>query len=480
MVTFPRFLPLACLIVASLSTVDASPPALRVAPSGHYIETVEGRPFFWLGDTGWKVIQSATREDCIYYLDTRARQGYTVIQAMLLAENESVTVPNAQGDLAFFDQDPLRPNPKFFDHAKWVVNEAAKRGLYVALVPTWGDKLTAPWGVGPRIFRNDNLPVVEAFGRYVGETFKDCPNLIWLVGGDRPARLQGLNNDYLQALAKSCGFPPDEDWTKVWTALVKGLGAGLGRDPLTIFHPQGGEFSSSQQLQGVDWLDMNGMQSGHGGGYDVPVWEWVARDYAMTPAKPTLDIEPNYEDVPYNLWPTWDPGSGHFTDHDVRKQCYRSVIAGAAGVTYGQHAVWQWATKGRELLLYVQQSWVQGLDRPAGRQMVHLRNLMERFSIAERVPAPEMIVRQPGGDRRLQCVASRHNKGQWALVYVPDHDLTVGVNLSQMAGPRATAGWYDTRSGYTYSIGEYETKGDISFTTPNQGPDWVLVLQSRP
>lgn len=29
--------------------------------------------------------------------------------------------------------------------------------LYVALVPTWGDKLTAPWGAGPRLFRSDNL-----------------------------------------------------------------------------------------------------------------------------------------------------------------------------------------------------------------------------------------------------------------------------------------------------------------------------------
>ena len=40
---------------------------------------------------------------------------------------------------------------------------------------------------------------------------------------------------------------------------------------------------------------MNGMQSGHGGGHDVPVWEMIAHDYSMSPAKPTLDLEPNYE-----------------------------------------------------------------------------------------------------------------------------------------------------------------------------------------
>jgi hypothetical protein len=51
------------------------------------------------------------------------------------------------------------------------------------------------------------------------------------------------------------------------------------------------------------------MQSGHGGGYDQPVWEWIARDFALTPAKPTMELEPNYEDHPYNPWPKWDPAS---------------------------------------------------------------------------------------------------------------------------------------------------------------------------
>ncbi len=99
------------------------------------------------------------------------------------------------------------------------------------------------------------------------------------------------------------------------------------------YHPQGGPESSSVYLQGEPWLSVSGMQSGHGGGHDVPVWEWIARDYGLKPAKPTLYLEPNYEDHPHNPWPEWDPSTGFFRDYDVRKQIYRSVFAGGAGVT---------------------------------------------------------------------------------------------------------------------------------------------------
>ena len=68
-----------------------------------------------------------------------------------------VKEPTAEGLLPFADQDPRRPNDRFFDRVAEIVDEAARMGLYMALLPAWGDKLTAPWGAGPRLFRNDNL-----------------------------------------------------------------------------------------------------------------------------------------------------------------------------------------------------------------------------------------------------------------------------------------------------------------------------------
>jgi hypothetical protein len=146
---------------------------------------------------------------------------------------------------------------------------------------------------GPRLFRRDNLGGAHQFAFYLAQRLRDRPNVLWILSGDRPAMLAGMHNDYLQELAKSAGFAADEDWTPIWRELARGLTEGLEREPIILYHPQGGPESSSIHLHSEPRLCINGMQSGHGGGHDIPVWDWIARDYVTTPAKPTLDLEPN-------------------------------------------------------------------------------------------------------------------------------------------------------------------------------------------
>ncbi len=452
-------------------------PRIEVHPGGHHLQTADGRPFFWLGDTAWKLLQSATPRERAYYLRIRAAQGFNVIQTVALAENESILTPNALGRVAFVDGDLRRPDEAFFDNVVAAVDDAARLGLYVALVPTWGDKLTAPWGTGPRIFRNDNLADAEAFGAYLGGRLRDRTNVIWMIGGDRPSRLAGVRSTFLRDLAQSAGFPPDQDWTPIWAAMVRGLAQGLGRDPVCLYHPQGGEYSSSRQLPTEPWVDIHAMQSGHGGGRDVPVWEWIARDYAMEPRKPTLDIEPNYEDHPYNPWPAWDPATGWFRDHDVRKQCYRSVFAGGAGVTYGHHAVWQMASKRNGVINHADRDWVDALHRPAARQMVHLRSLIESRPAFDRRPDPALLVGAPG-PRSHHAVACRDDARTYAFVYVPERDQTIRVAAGAIRDEQLRAWWYDPRTGFAEEIGILPADREHTFTTPSHGPDWVLVLDA--
>ena len=175
----------------SARTTAAKPlPSIRVHADGHLLETADGRPFFWLGDTAWELIHNTTREEASYYLHTRGQQGYTIIQTVVLSEFDGITKPSALGLLPLIDNDPRKPNPAYFDRVVEIVDEAAANGLYVALVPIWGDKLTAPWGSGPRLFRNDNLPDARFFAHYLAERLKDRGNVVWILGGDRPARLK--------------------------------------------------------------------------------------------------------------------------------------------------------------------------------------------------------------------------------------------------------------------------------------------------
>jgi hypothetical protein len=452
-------------------------PAIRVHSEGHHLVTSDGKPFFWLGDTAWALIHRTTREECSYYLRTRADQGFTVIQAVVLSELDGVRKPSAFGELPFTDNDPARPNDAYFNRVVEIVDEAASHGLYVALLPTWGDKLTAPWGDGPRLFTLDNLSVARDYGRYLGTKVRGRTNVIWMLGGDRPALLDPVRpREYPNSPGIEAGFPPDHDWRQIWREMSAGLDEGYGADALTLYHPPGG-LGTSAHLGTAPWLDMNSWQSGHGAGHDVSIWDSITHDYALTPAKPTLDLEPNYEDHPVSPWPRWDPATGYFRDHDVRKQTYRSVLAGACGVTYGHHAVWQFASQRNNVINHADRDWVDALHRPGARQMIHLRRLVESRDPLNRIPDSGLVTNPVHGNAR-HIVASRARDGSCALIYFPESDQEASIDLAKLSSGPLRARWYDPRTGASRDAGTVEGSGPHGFKSPSFGPDWVLVLDS--
>jgi len=451
-------------------------PRVVVHEQGHYLGGDDGSPFFWLGDTAWQLIQYATRDECSYYLHTRAHQGFTVIQTVVLAEF-GLKQPTSEGLLPFAGQDPGRPNDRFFDRIGEIVDEAARLGLYVALLPAWGDKLTAPWGEGPRLFRNDNLDVAKAYARYLAGKLKSRTNVLWILGGDRPPRVTDTKDGYIAKAGIAAGFPSDQDWTPIWSAMAEGLKEGSDAPPTITYHPQGGPESSSYFLHQQPWLSINGMQSGHGSGHDVAVWDMIAHDYSLHPAKPTLDLEPNYEDHPYNPWPVWDPATGYFRDHDVRKQLYRSVFAGGCGVTYGHHAVWQFAEKGRETINHADRDWKDAMLRPAARQVGFLRALIESRPFFSRIPDQSLIAGGSGpGARHMQ--ATRDRDATYAFVYFPENDQHSTLNLDIFGSKDLRAWWFDPRLGIATKI-PAPINPKQEFVSPPFGPDWVLVVEDQ-
>ncbi len=466
--------------IAKSQGPDGPPPAsklprVRVHADGHLLQLEDGRPFFWLGDTAWELIHRATRDEVSYFLAKRGRQGFTVIQTVVLAEFDGLNEPNPLGQRPLVDNDPLRPNEAYFDRVGEIVDEAAARGLYVALLPTWGDKLTGPWGTGPRLFRNDNLPVARSYARYLGEKLKDRTNVVWMLGGDRPALVDNRKrSDWPNQQSLASGFGPDQDWRPIWREIAAGLAEGTGATPICLYHPQGGDWTTSQMLPDEPWLSIHGMQSGHGGGHDQPVWDFVTRDYALSPAKPTLDLEPNYEDHPYNPWPRWDPATGYFRDHDVRKQCWRSVLAGACGVTYGHHAVWQLAGARHEIINHADRDWRDALNRPGGNQVRFIRDLLQSRPFFRRMPDQDLIASDAGrGGDHIR--AARDRDGTYAFVYVPRNDQRVTLNLARLNAPRLQGWWFDPRTGVGALIGDIPAER-TEFVTPSYGPDWVLVF----
>jgi hypothetical protein len=429
---------------------------IRVSPNRRFLVTESGRPFFWLGDTAWELFHRCTREEAGCYLENRRQKGFTVIQAVALAELDGLHTPNVYGHTPLMDDDPTRPNEAYWQFVDEVIQMAADKGLYIGLLPTWGDKVTPLWGVGPAVFDEDNAHV---YGRWLGQRYREQANVIWILGGDRPS------------------ITAEADFRSIWRALAMGIDEGTAGKPFKTYHPMGSH-STSAWLHEEQWLDMNMMQSGHGRGRDVPVWEWVERDYALQPTKPMLDGEPNYEDHPVNPWPTWDPALGYFRDYDVRKQTYRSVFAGACGVTYGHHSIWQMYAPGRTLQNqpagHEEHYWHAALDRPAAGQMIHLRRLIESRPFLTRIPDQSLLA-SPAGEKGEHARATRDAEGSYAMVYLPT-TRPVAVHLDVLAGKTIKAWWYDPRTGRARLVGEFPAEGECTFTPLDEGPDWVLVL----
>jgi hypothetical protein len=92
---------------------------------GRYLVTERGEPFFYLGDTAWELFHRLTREEADLYLTDRAAKGFTVIQAVALAELDGLNTPNAYGDTPLHRNDPTQPNEAYFRHR---VHPACRRG----------------------------------------------------------------------------------------------------------------------------------------------------------------------------------------------------------------------------------------------------------------------------------------------------------------------------------------------------------------
>ena len=413
----------------------------------HLLETADGRPYIMIGDTGWELLHRLNLQEIDEYFKIRASQSFNMVWANILPEFDGLTTPHRNGDLPLIDGNPEKPNDRYFDFVDKLLSLAESHGLYLGLLPAWGDKLTAPWGAGPRIFTIDNLSVADSYAVYLGNRYLGHSNILWVLGGDRPAKIFGEPNQFPMRNAIDAGLPSDSDWTPIWRAMARGQRKG-GASQLITYHPQGGTMSTSAFLHDEEWLDLNAMQSGHGGGHDVPVWESITRDYGLMPIKPTFDSEPNYEDHPINPWPVWDPASGFYDDFDVRKQIYRSIFAGGCGVIYGHHCVWQFASEHFEPVLKVLFDWKTALTRPGAQNLAHLIGLLNSVDFLNLAPNQSRIIETNGaGPFHARAIASELE----TLVYVPD-GRAIEIDMTWANQSEVTVEEFNPTTGFSRSM----------------------------
>ena len=439
----------AVLVLAGGVARAGAPYPVRVSDNHRYLLDGAGKPFFYLGDTAWELFHRLDRAEADRYLRDRAAKHFTVIQAVVLAEYDGLTVPNREGHLPLVDQDPTRPVEAYFEFVDHVVNRADELGLVVGMLPTWGDKWNRKWGKGPEVFTPENA---TRFGEFLGRRYRDKP-IIWILGGDRPVE------------------------TDAQRAVIRAMAAGLARGDegrhLMTYHPMGGK-TSADFFPDEPWLAFHMLQSGHD--RDRANYDRIAADYARTPTKPCLDGEPGYEDHPANF----KASNGYLDAVDARKAAYWATFAGACGHTYGCHDIWQFFAPGREPITAARTPWTEAINLPGAGQMQHLRALLESRPMLVRIPDQSLLKTDPGrGPDHVQ--ATRAEDGSYAFVYTATGQ-PFAVDLTRLKGDTLRAAWFDPRTGASRPIGPVPRTARHDFTPPSRGrgEDWVLTLDAEP
>ncbi len=446
-------LPAICLAAALAAQVQEPALPIKVSENGRYFVDQNGAPVFWLGTTQWELFRGYTREDAEVILEASRKNGFTIVQIMLMGIGDG-TRPNAYGDKPWIDDDPLKPNEAYFKNVDAVIRMAGEKGLIIV-----------PAVYHQRYRKYITTANARRWARWVGQRYKDTPNLVWSMTPE--AR---------------------RDNVPVIRELAAGLREGDGGRHIMSLKPDPSPYSSSF-LHNESWLDFNSMQTWSAVKLIYPM---VTHDYNLKPTKPVVMAEGAFEDGPhyykFDVTPLW-----------VRRQAYYSYLAGAHH-TYGHNSNWRMLP-----------SWRRDIVAPGAAQMGVLKKIfMARkewwllvpdqslFASGGRVgrwPLPREFATeqersdyvhslgpydtengQPTGNELLH-LAARHRDGKWAMFYLSEKN-TFSVDLGKLSAPRLNVFWVNPVKGDATPLGQVSNKGVKSFTTPVGWEDALLVIEA--
>lgn len=453
-----------CLMMGLLTTAAAasgdapwSNGRLMVSANHRFLQHENGKPFFWLGDTGWLLPARLDRNEAGLYLRQCRKAGYNVVQVQVVNGLPSVNIYGQESNPYGWDMGKADPEGvySYWDHLDYIVDLAARNGIYIGLVAVWGSQVK-----GGAI----NAAQAKAYGAFLANRYKNRPNIVWMMGGD----IQG------------------DIHPEVWEALATTI-KSIDHNHLMTFHPRG-RYTSARWWSQAPWMDFHMFQSGHRrygqrmGNKDYPIadsteedsWMYVDSTWAHKPVKPVVDGEPSYECIPIGLH---DPQQGRWQACDVRRYAYWSVFAGSCGHTYGHNSIMQMLKPGYSTGYGVdgeEKPWYEAQHDPGYNQMKHLKNLMLALPYFDRRP-DQSVIAGKNGRRYDRLIATR---GKDYLLVYNYHSNPMRIDLRKISGRRKNVWWMDAATGRLDYRGAY-ADGIVDLTPPQpkdgEVSDGVLI-----
>jgi hypothetical protein len=422
-----------------------------------------------VGDSPHSLIGRMSKSDAEFYMANRQRYGINALWVELLCNDKTACNPNGttfDGIAPFTTpSDISTPNPAYFQRVDDMLQIAAAHGITFLLdaVETSGWLAT---------FKANGPEKAAAFGRYLGNRYKDVPNIIWMYGND------------FQTWAD-----PHDD------AVVLAVAAGIRSADPNHIHTTELNYLVSGSLDDARWdsiVDLDGVYTYY------PTYAQVLKEYNRPNFRPVFMEEANYE-FEHNA--NTDGGSLA----NLRHQEYWTMLSGATGQLYGSAFTWRlpssWFSEWRLRLFAWRSSlsarhllgWRSNLDTPGVIQLSYMKNLFAPRKWYDLAPDQEHAVVTDGYGMPVTSgsgsvatdtylTAARTPDGALVIAYMPT-TRTITIDMSKLAGA-AAARWYDPTTGEYITVGgsPFANAGMRQFTPPCKNHDgdgdWVLVLET--
>jgi hypothetical protein len=442
----------ACAVSWLPGAADAVRAPTDLEAKGHFLYRGD-KPVLLLGDTVWPLAVRFDDEQVRAYLDNARQLGFNLI-ALFETTPWAVDDPlgkNVFGEEPYRNRNPWDLNEKYWERYRFVLEEAAKRDMYVYLCVGGPLRPKTPWS------RLDSAQKAYDYGHALGRFFaRQNRNLIWSPGSDQNP--DTVDRERVDDVAEGIADG------------VNGIHRLDGKadygSTFMSYHTCGGK-TTADYFHDKAWLDFNGFQTWRKYEQTVPM---ARRQYEKQPVKPGIDHEPAYEGDLSHKEPEVKTG------WHSRMQAYWSLFSGSCGHINGTTGIWDLGTSRWR-------TYEEGLRSEGRNDLQWVRKLLESQPLDGRVPDQSLIVSDPHQpDRHKDYVcATRGRNGEYAFVYTTKGE-SFELDLGKLRKGRLTARWYDPRSGRFRDVPGSLAPGRQTFDPPGEpgdGNDYVLVVVGK-
>jgi len=430
---------------------------LKKSSNNRFFVDQTNMPLLVIGDAPMSIVSMLRPTQQDFYFADRQAMGFNALWINMLCTSYTGCPADGRtaGGIAPFtsgnspaNYDLSMPNDTYFALYDAAIASAAKFGHVVFLNPIE----TGGWLSS---LKNNGAMKAFNYGVYVGNRYKNFPNIVWLHG-----------NDY------GCGTSTIND------TLVAQVMAGIAS--VDSNHLQTVEAGSATFAPGMDayaWSNMCMGFTQHIGAdlaYSwAPTYDVALRAYNSSPTLPCFLGEGNYEFE--NIQSVLAQPTGAYL---LRETVWWTLLSGCMGYIYGSRFTWT-------------STWPSNvLDSPGATQITNINAMMNGLEWWKLVPDENHVVTTAGygtytmgnsdPTANTYCSTGSASDGSFALTYCPK-STTLTVALDRLKSP-VTARWFDPAAG-TFSVisgSPFANNKIHNFSTPRNNssgdPDWILVL----